>query len=109
MFSTIVCLFYTFFFNVDAVVYQSNCQFQDWELNIWQFIVIIEIKYFLNLSEYYLPIFILSIHFRKISFFKITKDIQSNNNNNIVLSMLYAKIYLKVRRHNTLRVVHYAF
>jgi hypothetical protein len=29
---------------------QSNGQFQVWELNIWQFIVIIEIKYFLNLS-----------------------------------------------------------
>ena len=43
----------------------------------------VEIKYFLNLNEYYLPIFILSIHFRQISFFKITKDIQSNNNNNI--------------------------
>ena len=35
-------------------------QFQVWELNIWQFIVIVEIKYFLNLNEYYLPIFILS-------------------------------------------------
>jgi hypothetical protein len=34
-----------------------------------------------------LPIFILSIHFRQILFFIITKDIQSNNNNNIVLSM----------------------
>ena len=53
-----------------------------------------------------MPIFILSIHFRKISLFKITKDTQSNN---IVLSMLYAEIYPKVRRHNTLRVVHYAF
>jgi hypothetical protein len=42
-------------------------------------IVIVEIKYFLNLNEYYLPIFILSIHFRQISLFKITKDIQSNN------------------------------
>jgi hypothetical protein len=31
-----------------------------------------------RLNEYYLPIFILSIHFRQISFFKITKDIQSN-------------------------------
>jgi hypothetical protein len=60
-------MYYTFFFNVDAVVYQSNGQFQVWELNIWQFIVIIEIKYFSNLSEYYLPIFIhvLSIHFKK--------------------------------------------
>ena len=29
-----------------------------------------------------------SIHFRQISFFKITQDIQSNDNNNIVLSML---------------------
>jgi hypothetical protein len=28
-----------------------------------------KIKYFLNLNEYYLPIFILSIHFRQISFF----------------------------------------
>ena len=72
-------MYYKFFLTVDAVVYQSNDQFQVWELNIWQFIVIIEIKYFSNLSEYYLPIFILSIHFRKISFFKITKDIQSNN------------------------------
>ena len=35
-------------------------QFQVWELNIWQFIVIVEIKYSLNLNEYYLPIFILS-------------------------------------------------
>ena len=52
--------------------------FQCFQLNIWQFIVIVEIKYFLNLNEYYLPIFILSIHFRQISFFKITKDIQSN-------------------------------
>ena len=34
-----------------------------------QFIVIVEIKYFLNLNEQYLPIFILSIHFRQISFF----------------------------------------
>ena len=85
-----------FFFNVDAVVCQNNGQFQVWELNIWQFIVIVEIKYFFNLNEYYLPIFILSIHFRQ----KITKDIQSNNNNNIVLSMLYAEICPKVRRHN---------
>jgi hypothetical protein len=95
-------MYYTFFFNVDAVVCQNNGQFQVWELNIWQFIVIVEIKYFLNLNEYYLPIFILSIHFRQISFFKITKDIQSNNNNNIVLSMLYAEICPKVRRHNVL-------
>ena len=80
----------TVFFNVDAVVCQNNGQFQVWELNIWQFIVIVEIKYFLNLNEYDLPIFIISIHFRQISFVKITKDIQSNNNNNIVLSMLYA-------------------
>jgi hypothetical protein len=38
--------------------YQNNGQFEDpvWELNIWQFIVIVEIKYFLNLNEYYLPI-----------------------------------------------------
>jgi hypothetical protein len=43
-----------------------------------------------------------SIHFRQISFFKITKDIQSNNNNNIVMSMLYAEICPKVRRHNAL-------
>jgi hypothetical protein len=85
-------MYYTFFFNVDAVVCQNNGQFPVWELNILQFIVIVEIKYFLNLNEYYLPIFILSIHFRQISFFKITKDIQSNNNNNIVLSMLYAEI-----------------
>jgi hypothetical protein len=77
-------MYYTFFFNVDAVVRQNNGQFQVWELNIWQFIVIVEIKYFLNLNEYYLPIFILSIHYRQISFFKITKDIQSKNNNNIV-------------------------
>ena len=70
-----------FFFKVDAVVCQNNGQFQVWELNIWQFIVIVEIKYFLNLNEYYLPIFILSIHFRQIQFFKITKDIKSNNNN----------------------------
>ena len=75
-------MYHTFFFNVDAVVYQSNGQFQDWELNIWQFIVIIEIKYFLNLSEYYLPIVILSIHFRQINFF--LNNIQSNSNNNIV-------------------------
>jgi hypothetical protein len=61
--------------------------------------------------EYDFPIFILSIHFRQISVFlnhqrhseyKITKDIQSNNNNNIVLSMLYAEIC-------PFRVVHYAF
>jgi hypothetical protein len=71
-------MYCTFFFNVDAVVCQNNGQFQVWELNIWQFIVIVEIKYFLNLNECYLPIFILSIHFRQISFFKITKDIQSN-------------------------------
>ena len=93
-------MYYKFCLTVDAVVYQSNDQFQVWELNIWQFIVIIEIKYFLNLGEYYLPIFILSIHFRQISFFKIIKDIQSNNNNNIVLSMLYAEICPKVIRHN---------
>jgi hypothetical protein len=61
-------MYYTFFFNVDAVVWQ-NGQFLVWELNIWQFIVIVEIKYYLNLNEYYLPIFILSIHFRQISFF----------------------------------------
>ena len=95
-------MYYTFFFNVDAVVCQNNGQFQVWELNISQFIVIVEIKYFLNLNEYYLPIFILSIHFRQISFVKITEDIQSNNNNNIVLSMLYAEICLKFRRHNAL-------
>jgi hypothetical protein len=46
----------------------------------------------LNLSEYYLPLFILSIHFRKIPFFKITKDIQSNNNNNIVLRGISPKM-----------------
>ena len=62
-------MYYTFFFNVDAVVCQNNSQFQVWELNIWQFIVIFEIKYFLNLNEYDFPIFILSIHFRQISFF----------------------------------------
>ena len=55
-------MYYTFFFNVDAVVCQNNGQFQVWELNIWQFIVIVEIKYFLNLNEYDFPIFILSIH-----------------------------------------------
>jgi hypothetical protein len=93
-------MYYTFFFNVDAVVRQNNGQFQVWELNIWQFIVIVEIKYFLNLNEYYLTIFILSIHYRQISFFKITKDIQSKNNNNIVLSMLYSEICPKDRRHN---------
>ena len=80
---------------------QINGQFQVWELNIWQFIVV-EIKYFFNLNEYYLPIFILSTHFRQILFFKITKDIQSNDNNNSVLSMLYAEICPKVRRHNAL-------
>ena len=62
-------MYYTFFFNVDAVVCLNNGQFQVWELNIWQFIVIVEIKYVLNLNEYYLPIFILSIHVRQISFF----------------------------------------
>jgi hypothetical protein len=46
------CIIRFFFFNVDAVVCQSNGQFQVWELNIWQFIVIVEIKYFLNLNEY---------------------------------------------------------
>jgi gamma-glutamylcysteine synthetase len=45
-------------------------QYQQLNTNILQFIVIVEIKYFLNLNEYYLPIFILSIHFRQISFFK---------------------------------------
>ena len=30
------------------------------------------------------------------------KDVQSNNNNNIVLSMLYAEICPKVRRYNAL-------
>ena len=91
-------MFYTFFFNVDAVVCQNNGQFQVWELDIWQFIVTVEITYFLNLNEYHLPIFILSIHFRQISFLKITKDIQSNNNDNtgIVLSMLYAELYPKI-------------
>ena len=80
-------MYYTFFFNVDAVVCQNNGQFQVWELNIWQFIVIVEIKYFLNLNEYDFPIFILSIHFRQISFFKITKDIQCNNSITIVVSI----------------------
>jgi hypothetical protein len=60
-------IYYMFFFNIDAVVCENNDQFQGWELNIWQFIVIVEIKYFLNLNKYYLPIFILSIHFRQIS------------------------------------------
>ena len=55
-------MYYTFFFNVDAVVCQNNGQFQVWELNICQFIVIVEIKYFLNLNEYYLPIFIYTIN-----------------------------------------------
>jgi hypothetical protein len=93
---------------VDAVVCQNNGQFQVWELNIWQFIVIVEIKYLLNLNEYYLSIFILSLHdFRQISFFKFIKDIQ-NNNNIIVLSMSNAEICPKVRRDNALlRVVHY--
>jgi hypothetical protein len=49
-------MYYTVCFNVDAAVCQNNGQFQVWELNIWQFIVIVEIKYFLNLNEYYLPI-----------------------------------------------------
>jgi hypothetical protein len=49
-------MYYTFFFNVDAVVCQNNGQFQVWELNIWQFIVIVEIKYLLNLNEYYFVI-----------------------------------------------------
>ena len=31
-----------------------------------------------------------------------SSNIQSNNNNNIVLSMLYAEICPKVRRHNAL-------
>jgi hypothetical protein len=44
----------------------NNGQFQVWELNIWLFIVFVETKYFLNLNEYYVPIFILSIHFRQI-------------------------------------------
>jgi hypothetical protein len=96
------CIINTFSFHVDAVVCQNNGQFQVWELNIWQFIVIVEIRYFLNLNEYYLPIFILSIHFRHILFVKITKDIQSNNNNNIVLSMLYAEICPTARRYNAL-------
>ena len=95
-------MYYTFSFYVGAVICQNNGQFLVWELNIWQFIVILEIKYFLNLNDYYLPIFILSIHFRQISFFKITKDIQSNNNNNIVLSMLYAEICPKFGRYNAL-------
>jgi hypothetical protein len=79
-----------FFFKVDAVICQNNGQFQVWELNIWQFIVIVEIKYFLNLNEYDLPIFILSIHFRQIQFFKITKDIKSNNKMNCELMLTYA-------------------
>jgi len=83
-------------------IFRWQLTFQCFQINIWQFIVIVEIKYFLNLNKYYLPIFILSIHFRHISFFKITKDIQSNNNNNIVLSMLYAELCPKVRRHNAL-------
>jgi hypothetical protein len=29
-------MYYTFFFNVDAVVCQNNGQFQVWEFNIWQ-------------------------------------------------------------------------
>ena len=66
-------MYCTFFFNVDVVVCQNNGQFQVWELNIWQFIVIVEIKYFLNLNDYYLPIFILSIYFRQTSFFKSPK------------------------------------
>jgi hypothetical protein len=61
-------IYYMFFFNIDAVVCQNNGQFQVWKWNIWQFIVIVEIKYFWNLNGYYLPIFILSIHFRQISF-----------------------------------------
>jgi hypothetical protein len=40
-------MYYTFFFNVDAVVCQNNGQFQVWELNISQFIVIVAIKYFM--------------------------------------------------------------
>ena len=31
-------MYYTIFFNVDAVVCQNNDQFQVWEINIWQFI-----------------------------------------------------------------------
>ena len=60
--------------------------------------------------QYILDNFIFLNHQRH-SEYKITKDIQSNNNNNIVLSMLYAEICPKVRRHNTppFRVVHYAF
>jgi hypothetical protein len=51
-----------FFFNIDAVVCENNDQFQGWELNIWQFIVIVEIKYFLNLNEYYCSIVLSSAH-----------------------------------------------
>ena len=71
-------MYYTFFFNVDAVVCQNNGQFQVWELNIWQFIVIVEIKYFWNLNEYYVSIFILqSLYYQyildKFFFFKSPK------------------------------------
>ena len=45
-------MYYTFFFNVDAVVCQNNGQFQVWELNIWQFIVIVEIKWILFANLY---------------------------------------------------------
>ena len=45
-------MYYTFFFHIDDVVCQNNDQFQVWELNSWQFIDIVEIKYFLNLNEY---------------------------------------------------------
>ena len=51
MFIILPLTYYTFFFNVDAVICQNNGQFQVWELNIWKFIVIVEIKYFLNLNE----------------------------------------------------------
>jgi hypothetical protein len=49
--------------------------------------------------QYILDKFHFFLNHQRHSEFKITKDIQSNNNNNIVLSMLYAEICPKVRRH----------
>jgi hypothetical protein len=42
------------------------------------------------------------LNHQRHSEYNITKDIQSNNNNNIVLSMLYAEICPTFRRHNAL-------
>jgi hypothetical protein len=91
-----ICTIYNIlydFFNVDAIVCQGNGQFQVWELNIWQFIVIVEIKYFLNLNSIVMtPTIVLCeciVQRRYLFFVKLCFD----NIMSIIMTVSYMKSY----------------